>query len=87
MSAVLKRFEDDGRLEEDLPLLHWGMQDGLYRIQIALDGVLQNFPSRFAALVLQALIFPLGQCRRPPAIISVIRSHPCCSNPARPVIA
>ena len=46
-SAVLKRFEDDGRLEEDLPLLHWGMQDGLYRIQVAFDGVLQNFPNRF----------------------------------------
>ena len=43
------------------------MQDGLYRIQIALDGVLQNFPNRFAALVLRALIFPLGQCRRPPS--------------------
>jgi acyl-CoA dehydrogenase len=66
-SAVLKRFEDDGRPEEDLPLLHWGMQDGLYRIQLALDGVLQNFPNRFAALVLRTLIFPLGQCRKPPS--------------------
>jgi acyl-CoA dehydrogenase len=65
-SAVLKRFEDDGRPEADLPLLHWGMQDGLFRIQVALDGVLQNFPNRFAALVLRAMIFPLGQNRRPP---------------------
>jgi len=66
-SAVLKRFEDDGRPEEDLPLLHWGMQDGLYRIQVAFDAVLQNFPNRFAALVLRAMIFPLGQWRRPPS--------------------
>jgi acyl-CoA dehydrogenase len=66
-SAVLKRFEDDGRPEEDLPLLHWGMQDGLYRIQVALDGVLQNFPSRIAAWVLRAMIFPLGQNRKPPS--------------------
>ncbi|MBI4807867.1 MAG: acyl-CoA dehydrogenase [Nitrosomonadales bacterium] len=65
-SAVLKRFEDDGRLEEDLPLLHWGMQDGLYRIQTAFDSVLQNFPNRIAALVLRAMIFPLGQWRQPP---------------------
>jgi acyl-CoA dehydrogenase len=43
------------------------MQDGLYRIQVAFDGVLQNFPSRIAALVLRALIFPLGQCRKPPS--------------------
>jgi acyl-CoA dehydrogenase len=65
-SAVLKRFEDDGRLEEDLPLLHWGMQDGLYRIQLAFDSVLQNFPNRVAALVLRTMIFPLGQWRKPP---------------------
>jgi acyl-CoA dehydrogenase len=66
-SAVLKRFEDDGRPAEDLPLLHWGMQDGLYRIQVAFDGVLQNFPSRIAALMLRVAIFPLGQCRKPPS--------------------
>ena len=66
-SAVLKRFEDDGRPDDDLPLLHWGMQDGLYRIQVAFDGVLQNFPNRFAALLLRAMIFPLGQCRKPPS--------------------
>jgi len=66
-SAVLKKFEDDGRPEEDLPLLHWAMEDGLFRIQAAFDGVLQNFPNRFFALLMRALIFPLGQCRRPPS--------------------
>jgi acyl-CoA dehydrogenase len=66
-SAVLKRFEDDGRPEEDLPLLHWAMQDGLYRVQTAFDGVMQNFPNPVAALLLRALIFPLGQCRKPPS--------------------
>ncbi len=66
-SATLKRFEDDGRPAEDLPLLHWSMQDALVRIQVAFDGVLQNFPSRFAALLLRALIFPLGKCLVPPS--------------------
>ncbi len=66
-SATLKRFEDDGRPAEDLPLLHWSMQDALYRIQVAFDGVLQNFPSRFAALLLRVLIFPLGKCLAPPS--------------------
>ncbi len=66
-SAVLKKFEDDGRPVEDLPLLDWAMRDGLYRIQQALDGVLQNFPNRLAALLLRALIFPLGQWRKPPS--------------------
>ncbi len=66
-SAVLKRYEDDGRPVADVPLLEWAMQDGLYRIQVALDGVLQNFPNRIAALLLRALIFPLGLCRKPPS--------------------
>jgi len=66
-SATLKRFEDEGRQAEDLPLLHWSMQDALYRTQTALDGVLQNFPSRFAAWVLRGLIFPVGKCLAPPS--------------------
>ena len=66
-SATLKRFEDDGRPEADLPLLHWAMQDALFRIQEAFDGVLQNFPSRLAAWMLRRLIFPLGKCALPPS--------------------
>lgn len=66
-SATLKRFEDEGRQAEDLPLLHWSMQDALYKIQSALDGVLQNFPSRIAALLLRGLIFPVGKCLSPPS--------------------
>ena len=66
-SATLKRFEDEGRQAEDQPLLHWSMQDALYKIQLALDGVLQNFPSRIAALLLRGLIFPLGKRRAPPS--------------------
>ena len=66
-SAALKRFEDEGRPTSDLPLLHWSLQDALHRIQVALDGVLQNFPSRFAALILRVLIFPVGRCLAPPS--------------------
>ncbi|MBU0689797.1 MAG: acyl-CoA dehydrogenase [Gammaproteobacteria bacterium] len=66
-SAVLKKFEDDGRPRADEPLLHWAMEDGLYRIQTAFDGVLQNFPNRLFAFLLRVVIFPLGQCRKPPS--------------------
>jgi acyl-CoA dehydrogenase len=65
-SATLKRFEDEGRQTEDLPLLHWSLQDALFKIEAALDGVLQNFPSRVAAWLLRRLIFPLGRCLAPP---------------------
>ena len=66
-SATLKRFEDEGRQAEDLPMLHWSIQDALHKIQIALDGVLQNFPGRFAALLLRGLIFPWGKGLVPPS--------------------
>lgn len=66
-SATLKKFEDDGRPPEDEPLLHWALQDSLFRLQNAFDGVMQNFPNRFFALLLRVIIFPLGQWRKPPS--------------------
>ncbi|MDO8813323.1 MAG: acyl-CoA dehydrogenase [Gallionella sp.] len=66
-SATLKRFEDDGRPAEDLPLLHWAVQDALYQTQQAFSGVIRNFPNAPARWMLSALIFPLGQRLSPPA--------------------
>ncbi|MDO8465407.1 MAG: acyl-CoA dehydrogenase [Gallionella sp.] len=66
-SATLKRFEDDGRPTEDLPLVHWAMQDALYKIQQAFDGVIQNFPNALARGILGTLIFPLGLRLSPPS--------------------
>ena len=44
-SAVLKRYDDEGRNEADLPLVHWGVQDALYQAEQAMDDLLQNFPN------------------------------------------
>jgi acyl-CoA dehydrogenase len=66
-SATLKRFEDDGRPAEDVPLLDWAMQDALYKIQQALQGVVDNFPYLLMRGVLSALIFPLGGRLTPPS--------------------
>ena len=60
MSAALKRFEDDGRPEEDLPLLHWAVWDAMYRAQQAFDGVIANMPLRWVARLLHRLLFPWG---------------------------
>jgi acyl-CoA dehydrogenase len=61
-SATLKRFNDDRRLVTDLPLLRWSLQDALFRLQEAFDGVLNNFPARgFAKSLLRFIIFPLGK--------------------------
>ena len=60
-SATLKRFEDTGRPREDLPLVHFAMQDILYQAQQAMDGVIANFPSRLIAAGLRIVLFPLGK--------------------------
>lgn len=59
LSAVLKRWEDEGRQPEDLPLVEWSMADGTARISAAFDGVFANIPSRFAAGFLR-FILPVG---------------------------
>jgi acyl-CoA dehydrogenase len=66
-SAAVKRFEDDGRPVEDLPLLDWAMQDALYKIQQAFDGVINNFPNVLVRWLLSILVFPLGRCFKPPS--------------------
>jgi acyl-CoA dehydrogenase len=66
-SAALKRFEDDGRPAEDLPLLDWAIQDALYNIQQAFDGVIKNFPNNVVRLLLRVLVFPVGRCLSPPS--------------------
>ncbi len=66
-SATLKRFEDDGRPAEDLPLLDWAIQDALHKIQQAFDGVIQNFPNALVRGLLSVLIFPPGMRLSPPS--------------------
>ena len=65
-SAMLKRFEDQGRPELDRPFLAWAFHECAYRIQGALDGVLRNFPIRPVAWVLRALVFPIGRLEAAP---------------------
>ncbi|SER11686.1 acyl-CoA dehydrogenase [Nitrosomonas sp. Nm51] len=66
-SATLKRFEDDGRPQADLPLLHWSVQDAIYRIQQIFDEFLSNFPgNQVFVWLLRKWIFPLGKPYLPP---------------------
>jgi acyl-CoA dehydrogenase len=66
-SASLKRYEDQGRQAEDLPLVHSSVQDALHQAQGALDSVLANFPNRAIAWLLRAIVFPLGKRYAPPS--------------------
>ncbi|MBO1112354.1 acyl-CoA dehydrogenase [Bordetella petrii] len=66
-SAVLKRFEDEGRQAADAPLAHWALQDALQRLQEAFNGVLDNLPSRSVGWALRRLLFPWGSLQHAPA--------------------
>lgn len=66
-SAILKRYEDEGRQPGDAVLAHWAVLDALNRAELALDGVLRNFPNRAAAVILRILALPLGRWSRPPS--------------------
>src|SRR5690606_34307904 len=66
-SAVLKRFEDEGRQAADAPMAHWALQDALRRVQEAFDGVLDNLPSRSVGCALRRLLFPWGSLQHAPA--------------------
>ncbi|HEY5637915.1 MAG TPA: acyl-CoA dehydrogenase [Burkholderiales bacterium] len=65
VSATLKRYEAQGRLREDLPLVRWSVRDALYHAQQAIDQILSNFPVKALATLLRWTIFPLGMPWRP----------------------
>jgi acyl-CoA dehydrogenase len=65
-SAVLKHFNDEGRHEEDLPLLHWACRTTIYRAQQSLLGVFWNLPIGVLAALLRAMLFPFGKPYSPP---------------------
>ena len=66
-SATLKRFEQDGRPVEDLPLVHWGLQDSLKQTEVAVDEFLANFPNKVIGRALRVLIMPFGRVRKAPS--------------------
>jgi len=66
-SAMLKRYEDTGRPEADRPLLAWAFHECVWRMQMALDGAIRNFPVRPVGWLLRVLVFPFGRREVPPS--------------------
>ena len=65
-SAMLRRFEYEGRPRNDQPIMAWAFHDAIYRIQEALKGVIDNYPFAFLRPVLRRIVFPLGANERRP---------------------
>ncbi len=59
-SAVLKRYEDDGRQKDDLNYVHYAMQYCLYNASKSLNEVYRNYPSKAVGKLLKGLLFPFG---------------------------
>ncbi|OWT60336.1 acyl-CoA dehydrogenase [Candidimonas nitroreducens] len=66
LSAVLKRWQDEGRHEADLPLVQWCVDNGCAIIERRLDAVLRNFPLRWLALLLRVVVLPPIARAKPP---------------------
>ncbi|MGH7000024.1 MAG: acyl-CoA dehydrogenase domain-containing protein, partial [Stellaceae bacterium] len=58
LSAVLKRFEDEGRAPADAVLVDYAMAVGLKTLEAAIDEIIANFPARPVAWLMRAVIRP-----------------------------
>ncbi len=61
MSATLKRFDEEGRIEEDRELVDAIMEDRVANIEAIFGEVFANFPNPFFANAMRFLCFPLGR--------------------------
>ncbi|MGI2182361.1 acyl-CoA dehydrogenase FadE [Shewanella oncorhynchi] len=80
-SATLKRYEDEGRQTDDLPLVQWAVEDALYKLQASLDDLLDNFPMGLGG-ALRVVMFPFGRpLKRPSDVldhkVAKIMQTPC----------
>lgn len=59
-SAVLKKFNDDGRPKAMTPMVQWAVEDCLYQADQSVLGFLENLRPRFIAQLLRFIIRPIG---------------------------
>ncbi len=84
-SATLKLFEDNGHQQDDLPIVHYVMQERLHLAAKAMQDAIRNFPNKPVAWLLRGLIFPLGNRFKMPSDkmaikLASVMQQPC---PAR----
>src|SRR3546814_662056 len=67
LSAMLKRYKDEGCPVGDQPLLAWVFHDSVHRTELALSAALRNYPIRPVGWLLWALVFPWGRRAQAPS--------------------
>lgn len=66
-SAALKKYEDEGRQQEDLNYVHYAVQHCLYSAAKSLQEAFANYPKKSVGRLLKVLIFPLGNHYQKPS--------------------
>jgi acyl-CoA dehydrogenase len=65
LSAVLKRYEDEGRQSEDRQLVDAIARDRIHAMETHFAAVFANFPNPVLAVLMRVLVFPLGRHAKP----------------------
>lgn len=65
LSATLKRYEDEGRLPEDKPVVDAVAKDLIFSMEQSFASVFANFPNFWLRNLMRFLVFPLGRHARP----------------------
>jgi acyl-CoA dehydrogenase len=65
LSSVLKRYEDDGRIEEDRPVVNAIARDLIFSMEQSFAAVFANFPNVVLRNLMRVLVFPLGRHAKP----------------------
>jgi acyl-CoA dehydrogenase len=81
-SAMLKRYESEGRPAADQAILAWSFHRAIYEIQLALRLVVDNFPNRYMRSLLRFVVFPFGRRERAPGDrlthrVAQLLTYPC----------
>ncbi|WP_371185991.1 acyl-CoA dehydrogenase FadE [Thalassotalea maritima] len=66
-SATLKRFDDEGRQQEDKALMMWAVEDCLYKCEQALKEICENFPNKAVGKMFKLMVMPFGPSLRKPS--------------------
>jgi acyl-CoA dehydrogenase len=66
LSAILKKYHDEGFPQEDYPLVCWSADYCLSQFWRGMDEILNNFPNRIIAIALRAMTMPFGIPCKPP---------------------
>ncbi len=60
-STTLKRYEDDGCIQDDIPVIEAIARDRISAIELNFRSVFDNFPNPAIAAIMRFLVFPIGQ--------------------------